>query len=131
MPVPPGLSHLAMSVPQGTLTDAVRTELREFYGSHLGWREIEDLRLPDRLTFAVGRHTYVNIRERAEVMVCHGYEHFGIVVSSPQDVERIWNALDADDRDVHLEPMQRAADGYPSFRFRYLLPMAVEVQSFP
>ena len=130
MPVPPGLSHVAMSVPEGTLTEAVRTELREFYGAHLGWRELEDLRLPDRLTFAVGRHTFVNIRERADVMVCHGYEHFGIVVGSAHDAERIWDALDADDRDVHLEPLQRGDDGYRSFRFRYLLPMAIEIQAF-
>jgi hypothetical protein len=26
-----------------------------------------------------------------------------LVVPAPQDVERIWNALDADDRDVHLD----------------------------
>ena len=130
VPVPPGLNHLAMSVPEGTLTDALRAELRKFYGSHLAWREIEELRLPDRMTFSVGSHTYVNIRERADVMTCHGYEHFGIVVASSLEAERIWSALDADTREVHLEPMQRGADGYRLFRFRYLLPMAVEIQSF-
>ena len=53
-----------MSVPRGTLTDDFRGELLTFYGKHFGWSEIESLRLPDRLTIAVGGGSYVNIRER-------------------------------------------------------------------
>lgn len=49
MTVSSGLSHIAMSVPAGTLTDEYRTELLDFYGRHFGWREVESLRLPDRL----------------------------------------------------------------------------------
>jgi hypothetical protein len=54
------LSHVAMSVPEGTLTDEFRAELLGFYGRILGW-----------------------------------------------------------------------TDGGGSFRFRHLLPMAIEVQFFP
>ena len=39
MAIPTGLSHVAMSVPAGTLTDDYRTELLEFYGRLFGWRE--------------------------------------------------------------------------------------------
>jgi len=35
-----------------------------FYGAILGWREIDQLRLPDRMTIAVGKNCYVNLRER-------------------------------------------------------------------
>ena len=90
MPVSSGLSHIAMSVPAGTLTDEYRTELLDFYGRHFGWREVESLRLPDRLTMSVGGRTYVNIRERPESMTCLGYEHFGLLVESPEDADRIW-----------------------------------------
>jgi catechol 2,3-dioxygenase-like lactoylglutathione lyase family enzyme len=131
MPMPIGLSHVAMSVPSGTLTDEYRAEVVEFYGGLLGWHEIDSLRLPDRMTLSVGRHTYVNIRERPEVMVCHGYEHLGIVVESPAEVERLWGVLDADAREVNLEPLGAGKDAYRSFRFRYLLPLAIEVQFFP
>src|SRR3954454_1836383 len=58
------LSHVAMSVPPGTLTDAYRKEVLDFYGELFDWREMEELRLPDRLTLAVGSHFYVNLRER-------------------------------------------------------------------
>src|SRR4051812_41889128 len=107
MPAPTGLNHVAMSVPSATLTDQYRAELLDFYGSLFGWSEIESLRLPDRLTVSVGRQCYVNIRERPDPMVCSGYEHFGIVVSSAEDVERMWSVLDGDPRDVNLEPLGR------------------------
>ena len=120
-----------MSVPRNTLTDEYRAELLAFYGSMFGWSEIESMRLPDRLILAVGRGTYVNIRERDDAMTCHGYEHFGLLVSSPEDAETAWHTLDQDARDVHLEPLDRGDDGYRSFRFRYMLPLAVEVQYLP
>lgn len=119
-----------MTVPIGTLTEAYRSELLDFYGGLLGWREMEAFRLPDRLVVSVGRHSYVNIRERADPMTCSGYEHFGLVVSSAEKAERIWQSLDADSRDTNLEPMERGDDGFRSFRFRYLLPLTVEVQFF-
>ena len=131
MPVPTGLNHVAMSVPEGTLTEEFRSELLDLYGSLFGWHEIESLRLPDRLTIAVGAHTYLNVRERPDPMVCSGYEHFGIVVASTAEAERLWTVLDGDARDVNLEPLTRGDDGFRSFRFRSLLPLTVEVQYFP
>ena len=131
MPVPTGLNHIAMSVPSGTLTDDYRAEVLRFYGDALGWREIESLRLPDRLTLSAGGHTYINIRERDEPMVCSGYEHFGIVVDSSSDADALWSRLANETSDVNLEPIKQGDDGYRLFRFRYLLPLAVEVQYFP
>lgn len=131
MSVSIGLSHVAMSVPAGTLTDEYRIEIVDFYGRHFGWREVESLRLSDRLTMAVGGRTYVNIRERSESATYQGYEHIGLMVESPQDVDRIWASLESGDRDVHLEPLSKGDDGYRSFRFRYLMPLAVEVQFMP
>ena len=131
MRISKGLSHIAVSVRAGTLTDDFRAELLGFYGQHCGWTEMESLRLPDRLTLSVGAGNYVNVRERDDVMVTHGYEHFGLLVTSSEAAERLWAALDEENRDVNLEPLKTGDDGYRSFRFRYLLPLAVEVQFFP
>src|SRR5918994_4983767 len=54
VPLSSGFSHVTMNVPEGTLTEEYRARLLEFYGRMLGWREMESLRLPDRLTVAVG-----------------------------------------------------------------------------
>jgi hypothetical protein len=119
-----------MSVPAGTLTDAYRTRLLEFYGRLLHWREMDALRLPDRLTVSVGSSTYINVRERPDSMVTHGYEHFGVLLPSAEELQRLWHDLDALDDDVELEELSTNEDGEGSFRFRYLLPMAVEAQFY-
>jgi hypothetical protein len=126
-----GISHIAMSVPPGTLTDEFRTQLLDFYGDVFEWTEIEQLRLPDRMTFAIGRHSYVNIRERDESMVCSGYEHIGLLVESPEAADTTYAVLQQDPRTEDLEPIDRGDNGYRNFRFRYLLPLAIEVQFLP
>ena len=125
-----GLSHVAMSVPEGTLTEGYRERVLEFYGRILGWREMESLRLPDRLTIAVGSSSYINIRERRDCMVSHGYEHFGTAVRSAEECRRIWTDLANEQVEVQLLQLSTNDKGEGSFRFRYLLPMAVEVQYF-
>ena len=125
-----GLSHVAMSVPVGTLTDEYRSQLLEFYGRMLGWTEMASLRLADRLTVAVGSLSYINIRERADSMVSHDYEHFGVLVRSADEFRQVWMDLANAQIDVQLEPFSTNAKGEGSFRFRYLLPMAVEVQYY-
>jgi len=126
-----GLNHVALSFPAGTLSDEFRGQVRTFYGELLGWTEIDDLKLPDRMTMATGGGTYVNLRERDDAMVCHGYEHLGVTVRSAADAEAIYAALDASDSDLELGDMNRGDDGFRSFRFRHLFPMAVEIQYVP
>jgi hypothetical protein len=129
MPPSSGLTHVAMSVPEGTLTDGYRARLLTFYGRVLDWREMESLRRPDRLTIAVGRSSYINVREVPESMVSHGYEHFGVLVRTAEGLRELWANL-AGEEDVQLEPLSTNDDGEGSFRFRYLLPMAVEAQFY-
>ena len=125
-----GLSHVAMSVPEGTLTDEFRSRLLEFYGRMLGWHEMEAFRRPDRLTVAVGPNSYINIREQPDSMVSYGYEHFGVLVRSADEFQRLWTDLANEHVDVHLEPLSTNDQGEGSFRFRYLLPLAVEAQFY-
>jgi hypothetical protein len=130
VPASAGLSHVAMSVSEGLLTDAFRTQLLDFYGPLLGWTEIESLRRPDRLTISVGGSSYINIRERSDCMVSHGYEHFGVVMGSAEHLQQLWDELARTDIDVDLEPLVPNATGEGSFRFRFLLPLAVEAQYY-
>jgi hypothetical protein len=120
------LSHVAMSVPPGTLTDTYRKEVLDFYGELFDWREIEDLRLPDRLTIAIGRHFYINLREQPNAATTNGYEHFGVLVRSAEYLEDVRNKLRANYPDVPVADQEGS-----QFRFQHLLPFAVEVQYFP
>jgi hypothetical protein len=123
------LTHVAMSVPSGTLTDEYRAGVLDFYGPLLGWREIEQLRLPDRMTIAVGRNSYMNLRERDDAASYQGYDHFGVLVDSEDDLRALWDDLDRADSEVELHEISRTGATL-TFRFRHLLPQAVEVQFF-
>src|SRR6476469_4978621 len=120
------LTHVAMSVPEGTLTDEYRAQVLGFYGELLVWREIEQLRAPDRMTIAVGRDSYVNLREREDAADYRGYDHFGVLVDSEDDLRALWDDLDRNHPTVEPRAISRTG-GTLTFRFRHLLPQAVEV----
>jgi len=131
MPRTQVLSHVAMSVPTGTLTAEYRERVLDFYGRIFGWRELESLRLPDRLTIAVGA-SYINVRERADAPTYNGYEHFGVSFPTAEELKAAWQRAHDDGGDaVTLEPIEETADGFVTFRLRYLLPLTVEAQYFP
>jgi len=121
-----------MSVPTGTLTDEYRDRVLDFYGRIFGWQEIERFRLPDRLTIAVGA-SYINVRERADAPAYSGYEHFGVSFPTAEELKAAWQRAhdDAAIDDGTLEPIEETADGFVTFRLRYLLPLTVEAQYFP
>jgi predicted enzyme related to lactoylglutathione lyase len=124
------LSHVAMSVPAGTLTDEYRARVLEFYGRVFGWSEMESLRRPDRMTIAVGRD-YINVRERDDAASYTGYEHFGVSFPTAEEIQSTWERANADTGDVTLGPLETSGDGFMSFRLQYLLPLTVEAQYFP
>jgi hypothetical protein len=122
------ITHVAMSVPPGTLTDEYRREVIDFYGPLLGWREIDQLRLPDRMTIAIAPSTYVNVREREDGEPARRYDHFGVLVDTEAELRALWDELDRTPG-VTL----RAISGTGStltFRMQHLLPMAIEIQHF-
>lgn len=122
------ITHVAMSVPVGGLSEDRRVAIIDFYGRIFGWREMVSLRLPDRLTISVGPSDYINIRERADPMECSGYEHFGLAVTSAERVHSLWNELARREDGIQVDPIETFQDGSCSFRFRHLLPLAIEIQ---
>jgi hypothetical protein len=118
-----------MSVPPGTLTDDYRRAVLDFYGEILGWREIDQLRLPDRMTIAVGKNCYVNLRERDDAATYHGYDHVGVLVRSEDDLRQLWDELDQHHPEVTLRPISQTGAAL-TFRMQHLIPLAVEVQFF-
>jgi len=124
------LSHVAMSVPPEAFTDEWRKQVLDFYGEVFGWEELDSLRLPDRMTIAVGAQ-YVNVRARDDAPTYNGYEHFGVLFSSADELRAVWTALNNHEAAIELPPINESADGFLSFRFRHLLPLAVEPQYFP
>ena len=75
--------------------------------------------------------SYINVRERSDAPAYTGYEHFGVSFPTAQDLKDAWERANGDVGDVTLEPIAESADGFVTFRLRYLLPLTVEAQYFP
>jgi catechol 2,3-dioxygenase-like lactoylglutathione lyase family enzyme len=124
------LTHVAMSVPPGTLTDDYRQAVLDFYGDILGWREIDQLRLPDRMTIAIGRACYVNLRERDDDGATYGgYDHFGVAVDTEDELRTLWADLHERHPEVELREIGQVGSVL-TFKMQHLLPLAIEVQYF-
>lgn len=116
-----------MSVPIGSLTRERRAEILGFYGEAFGWREMEGVSNAERLAMWIGPSSYINVREREESVEL-SYEHFGVSVRTPEAVQALWDRL----TDLGAQPGPLNADAtMPMFKFRHLLPMAIEVQYLP
>ena len=124
------LSHVAMSVHPDAFTDEWREQVLTFYGEVFGWKEMDSLRLPDRMTIAVGAQ-YINVRARDDAPAYNGYEHFGVVFDSEDELRKVWDTLSKHAAGIPLEPISESPDGFLTFRFRHLLPLAIEPQFFP
>lgn len=122
------LTHVAMAVLPGTLSDDYCKAIQAFYGEVFGWRELADLRQPGRLTIAIGARSYINIREH-ESATALTYEHFGVLVRSATTVTDLREMIVK--RGVDAGAVEEPVPGHPTFRFQHLLPMAIEVQYLP
>jgi len=124
------LSHVAMSVTPATMTEEWRAQVLDFYGEVFGWKEMDEFRLPDRLTISVGS-TYINVRARDDAPAYSGYEHFGVAFQSADELRKAWDDASKHAAQPELEPLQDAGRGYLSFRLHYLLPLTIEAQFIP
>lgn len=128
------LSHIAMTVARESYTAEYLSELTRFYGETLGWRVDDNLSKPnERLFIAISRQQYLNVRAADEPMVTSGYEHLGIYLDTPEDVHTMHAKVSIEAKaDHHLEIDKRVQVLYggllTTFRFRYLMPLAIEVQ---
>jgi len=64
-------------------------------------------------------------------MAATGYEHFGVLVRSAEDLAHVTNELKTKHPSVTLSPQATTKGGHQTIRFRHLLPLAVEAQYFP
>jgi hypothetical protein len=51
--------------------------------------------------------------------VSHGYEHFGVLLRSAEDLQQLWDDLANDEDGVEPEPLSPSERGEGSFRFRH------------
>lgn len=129
------MSHVAMSVPRSIFTDAYCADLG-FYEDLFGWKIDGSLSIDNERLFISlpGHGQYINVRAADQPMTTTSYEHLGIYVESADEVQTLFGKVQAhketDDRvEIDDRGVQVLYGGLlTTFRFKYLLPLAIEVQ---
>ncbi len=128
------LSHVAMTIPRADFTDSYLEELGQFYETVLGWTVNQKLSIQGERTLLdiPGHGQYLNVRASDEPMGTTGYEHMGVYVDTVEDVRAMFEKVGqhADPAKLELDDEVRVlySGHLTTFRFRYLMPLAIEIQ---
>ena len=138
----PRLNHVAMTMAPDSLDERGRDEIRAFYGDVFGWAEGDNSgKSGNPLIMMTGEVLqFVYLLPGDPALACPTLDHFGLQVSSLEEIEEIvakakaWQAKD--DRvkiiDIKTRESEGPRGGYAltSAYIGYLLPMMVELQYF-
>jgi hypothetical protein len=130
------LNHMELTFPRGTLDDAFRKEVDDFYGTVFGWTGI-DTEVVGQLTHILLTGTggdFVLLAESSRPMSSPGYDHLGLLQQTRADVdvllERCREAQARDDR-VQIKDYDDLVTGdlvVRAFYVKFLLPIWFDVQ---
>ena len=139
-PSSPHLNHVAMSVPRALVQDpARRARVCEFFAEVFGWAEVSAAagRSATTLIFLVhSPQQFVFLQAADEPMTCPRLDHFGLQVSTVEELEDLHRRAVAfrarDDRVEIVAPKTEIQGPFrlTSFYVGFLLPMMIEVQHF-
>ena len=134
----PRFNHVALTVAAAALDEAGREAILRFYGEVFGWTEMPTMTRDRELLVlrAYSNEQFVYVHASEEPMRCGPTEHFGMSVSTPQELDAMYERakkLAAQDSEVEL--VDRHMDDFKAvklhnFYVRYRLPVMVEVQCF-
>jgi hypothetical protein len=136
----PRLNHVAMTMSPDALDDHGRAEIKDFYGDVFGWSEGDNSgEQGNPLIMMTGEvMQFVYLLPGDPALACPTLDHFGLEVSSVEEIEAIVAKAKAwqekDDRVRIIDVKARSSEGprghytLTSAYIGYLLPMMVELQ---
>jgi hypothetical protein len=136
----PRLNHVAMTMAPESLDDTGRAEIKAFYGDVFGWTEGDNSgESGNPLIMMTGEiMQFVYLLPGDPALACPTLDHFGLQVSSVDEIEAIVAKAKAwqekDDRVKIIDVKARESEGprgdyvLTSAYIGYLLPMMVELQ---
>lgn len=125
-----------MTVPRALFESECHRKLLRFYEGVFGWSENRGLTIPgERLVLRSPTVTqFLTIRASDEPMQTSGYEHLGIAVPTAAAARELFDRASrwaSRDPEVEIGELKVGYEGrVHTFRVRYLLPLAIEVQFF-
>lgn len=143
------INHVAMSVPSAELTDATRADIVAFYSEVFGWVHYTEhgepgnpliLGMTDPMQFV-----YIHPEEAGTGLTAPRMDHYGVQVGTEEELDLVLDrARRYQEKDDRVEIIEKDVTQYGGAEaeaagvkvelvncyFRYVLPLAVEVQHF-
>ena len=136
----PRLNHVVMTMPPESLDERGRAEIKDFYGEVFGWTEGDNSgESGNPLIMMTGEFMqFVYLLPGDPALACPTLDHFGLQVSSVDEIEEIvakakaWQAKDDRVKIIDVKGRETGGPGgqyvLTSAYIGYLLPMMVELQ---
>jgi predicted enzyme related to lactoylglutathione lyase len=129
-------NHMELTVAEGALDDAMRSDLQSFYGDVLGWATM-DIPLLGQSTFYMSPDDgqFILVAESPKPLSSPGYDHLGLLLESRADVDDVLAQCEKfqqhDDR-MKIKRYDDLVTGpvtVHAFYVKYLLPIYFDVQA--
>jgi hypothetical protein len=132
----PRLNHVAMTMAPESLDERGRAEIKDFYGDVFGWSEGDNSgESGNPLIMMTGEFMqFVYLLPGDPALACPTLDHFGLQVSSVDEIETIvgkakaWQAKDDRVKIIDIKARETGHYVLTSAYIGYLLPMMVELQ---
>lgn len=130
------LNHMELTFPTGTLTDAFRKEVDDFYGSIFGWRGIDTEVVGQQVHILLigDRGDFILLAESDRPMSSPGYDHLGLLHGSRAEVDALlrrceeYASRDPRVRIKNYDDLVNDALVVRAFYVKFLLPIWFDVQ---
>ncbi len=131
-------NHLELTLPVGSLTDEVRRDIDDFYGSVFGWSGMDTQVVNQSChLLRLDEHTnqFILLAEHKTPMSSPGYDHLGLLQDTREEVDELLAKCreyqQRDDRVRINEYKDLVSPGMTvhAFYVKYLLPIWFDVQS--
>jgi len=128
-------NHMELTFPRGTLTDAFRAAVAEFYGGVFGW-EARSVRVvgQDCLSLNVDEGQFLLLAEADDPIRSPSYDHLGLCMDTRAEVDTTLAEIERRARDDDRIRLKRYDDlvmehvTVHAFYVKHLLPIYFDVQ---
>ncbi|MGE4605479.1 MAG: VOC family protein [Myxococcota bacterium] len=128
-------NHMELTFPRGSLDEAMRADIKSFYGEVLGWNTL-DVPLLDQMTYYISPDDgqFILLAESDKPISSPGFDHLGLLLDSRGEVDELleqckkFQARDERMKIKEYDDLETGPVTVRAFYVKYLLPIYFDIQ---
>lgn len=128
-------NHMELTFPRGSLDEAMRADIKRFYGEVLGWNTL-DVPLLDQMTYYISPDDgqFILLAESDKPISSPGFDHLGLLLDSRGEVDELleqckkFQARDERMKIKEYDDLETGPVTVRAFYVKYLLPIYFDIQ---